>query len=128
MKGVWESRSAEERKAIAAKRIENSDLSAAAQKAIVTLGPEGLSDRAHSGWDARWAKALKLAEDSGNLEKIEEIRARLVIATRVRKLSADDLLKLQGSLAAGVALNELATQLGLPYMALYRVLRSKRAP
>jgi hypothetical protein len=107
--------------AAAAKRIQNMDFCAASQKAMITLGAEGMSRRANKIWNARWNKALKLAEECGDLEKAEKIRASIDAAARIRQFSAEDLRRLQESLATGVSLRELATQLGLPYMSLYRL-------
>jgi len=106
-----------------AKRIENMDFFASSRKAMVTMGPEGLRGRANSVWDSRWAKALKLAEESGDYEAVEKIRANIDADMRVRQLSTADVQRLLELLIAGAALKDLAKDLRVTYMALYRALR-----
>jgi hypothetical protein len=116
-----EGRSARIRKAKATMGPEGR--SAAAHKAIASQGPEGLKRRIQKAWTVRWAKALKLAEDNGDLEKAEKIRTSLDASLRARQLSSADLQRLRESLSTGATLKDLANQLRMPYLALYRALR-----
>lgn len=68
-KKVWEARDSEERASIAAKRIENMDFVAAANKAVIAKGPEGLSAASNKAKDTMGAKGMSRRARKGHFTK-----------------------------------------------------------
>jgi hypothetical protein len=116
---------AEGRARLHAKRVANTDFKALARKIIETIGPDGVRRRAQLIWRSKWTKAIAAAEASGDVERANRIRARMDAAVRMWEFPNEKLVQLSES---GASIHEIASQIGVPYTAVYHALRKIRGP